>query len=161
MQYSYHLPALALCLTIYSEKLSKSIEKLMKIAVSSQNKTSVTGHLGRCQKFWIYDVEGTTIQDKQLLQITKDQSFHESSPKNPHPLDTVQVLISGGMGRGLARRLESKNIQPLITAETDLDAAVMAYLSGTLAVMTPEEHHQLEHGDDHEHHHGAHDHSPT
>lgn len=133
----------------------------MKIAVSSQNQTQVTGHLGRCQKFWIYEVEGTTIQDKQLLQITKEQSFHESSPKDPHPLDTVQVLISGGMGRGLARRLESKNIQPLITAETDLDAAVMAYLSGTLAVMTPEEHHQLEHGDDHDHHHGPHDHSPV
>jgi predicted Fe-Mo cluster-binding NifX family protein len=133
----------------------------MKIAVSSQNQTQVTGHLGHCQKFWIYEVEGTTIQDKKLLQITKEQSFHESSPKDPHPLDTVQVLISGGMGRGLARRLKSQNIQPLITTETDLDAAVTAYLSGTLAVMTPEEHHQLEHGDDHEHDHGADDHSPA
>jgi len=120
----------------------------MKIAVSSQNQTQVTGHLGRCQKFWIYDVEGTTIQDKQLLQITKDQSFHESSPKKPHPLDIVQVLISGGIGRGLARRLEAKGIQPLITAETDLDTAVLAYMTNTLVVMTPEEHHQLEHGND-------------
>ena len=41
----------------------------------------------------------------------------------------------------LDQQLESKGIQPLITAETDLDVAVMAYLSGTLAVMTPEEHH--------------------
>lgn len=87
----------------------------MKIAVSSQNQTQVTGHLGRCQRFWIYDVEDNTIQEKEPLQITKDQSFHESSPKDPHPLDTVQVLISGGMGQGLARRLESKGIQPLIT----------------------------------------------
>ncbi|MBE9109222.1 NifB/NifX family molybdenum-iron cluster-binding protein [Nodosilinea sp. LEGE 07298] len=126
----------------------------MKIAVSSQNQTQVTGHLGRCQKFWIYDVEDNTIQGKKPLQITKDQSFHESSPKDSHPLDTVQVLISGGMGRGLARRLESKGIQPLITPETDLDAAVIAYLAGTLATLTPEEHHQREHGDDPDHHHG-------
>jgi predicted Fe-Mo cluster-binding NifX family protein len=131
----------------------------MKIAVSSQNQTQVTGHLGRCQKFWIYEVEGTTIQDKQLLQITKDQSFHESSPKKPHPLDIVQVLISGGIGRGLARRLEAKGIQPLITAETDLDAAVLAYMTNNLVVMTPEEHHQLEHGDDPGHH-GNPGHSP-
>ena len=124
----------------------------MKIAVSSQNKTTLTGHLGRCRTFWIYDAAGTTIQDKQLLQITKDQSFHESSPKAAHPLDTVQVLISGGIGRGLARRLEAKGIQPLITAETDLDAAVMAYLTDTLVVMTPDEHHQVEHGDDPGHH---------
>jgi predicted Fe-Mo cluster-binding NifX family protein len=131
----------------------------MKIAVSSQNQTQVTGHLGRCQKFWIYDVDGTTIQTKQLLQITKDRSFHESSPKDPHPLDAMQVLISGGMGRGLARRLEAKGIQPLITTETDLDAAVMAYLTNTLVVMTPDEHHQLKHGDDSGHH-GNPEHSP-
>lgn len=126
----------------------------MKIAVASQTKTQVTGHLGRCQNFWIYDVEEMMIQDKQMLQITKDQTFCESSPKEPHPLDAVQVLISGGMGQGLARRLESKGIQPLITRETDLDGAVMAYLSGILVVMTPQEHHQLEHGDVHDHHHG-------
>ncbi|PSB31614.1 NifB/NifX family molybdenum-iron cluster-binding protein [Stenomitos frigidus] len=132
----------------------------MKIAVSSQNQTNVTAHLGHCQKFWIYDVDDTTIQTKQLLRITKDQSFHESSPKDSHPLDTVQVLISGGIGRGLARRLQSKGIQPLITAETDLDAAVMAYLDDTLVVMTPEEHHQREHGDAPGHRHGKPEHSP-
>jgi len=82
----------------------------MKIAVSSQNQTNVTAHLGHCQTFWLYDVDDTTIQNKQLLQLTKDQSFHESSPKTPHPLDTVQVVISGSMGRGLAHRLESKGI---------------------------------------------------
>ncbi|QMS92082.1 nitrogen fixation protein [Nostoc edaphicum CCNP1411] len=125
----------------------------MKIAVSSQNQTNVTAHLGRCQKFWIYDVDDTTIQNKQVLQLTKDQSFHESSPKDSHPLDTVQVLISGSMGRGLAHRLESKGIQPIITSETDPDKTVTAYLAGSLVVSTPEEHdhaHDHEAGNDHE-----------
>lgn len=111
----------------------------MKIAVSSQNQTDVTAHLGHCQKFWIYDVDEATIQSKELLQLSKEQSFHESSPKAPHPLDAVQILISGSMGRGLARRLESKGVQPIITAETDPDTAVTAYLAGALVVMTPEE----------------------
>lgn len=125
----------------------------MKIAVSSQDQTHVTAHLGRCQKFWLYDVDDTTVQNKQVLQLTKDQSFHESSPKDPHPLDTVQVLISGSMGRGLARRLESKGIQPIITSETNPDRAVTAYLAGSLVVSTPEEHdhaHDHEAGHDHE-----------
>jgi predicted Fe-Mo cluster-binding NifX family protein len=39
----------------------------MKIAVSSQNQTNVTAHLGRCQKFWIHDVGDTTIQNKQCF----------------------------------------------------------------------------------------------
>ncbi len=124
----------------------------MKIAVSSQNQTNVTGHLGHCQKFWIYAVDTNTIQTKELLQLTKDQSFHESSPKHPHPLDTVQVMISGGMGRGLARRLESKDIQPIITPETDPDTAVNAYLEDILVVKTPEEH-EREHDHKHEHKH--------
>ena len=111
----------------------------MKIAVSSQNQTNVTEHLGHCQKFWIYDVEDTSIQNKELLKLTKNQSFHESSPKAPHPLDIVQILISGSMGRGLASRLESKGIQPILTRETDPDTAVAAYLSGSLTVLNLEE----------------------
>jgi predicted Fe-Mo cluster-binding NifX family protein len=42
----------------------------MKIAVSSQNQTAVTAHLGRCQKFWIYDVDNATVQTKELLQLS-------------------------------------------------------------------------------------------
>ena len=124
----------------------------MKIAVSSQNQTNVTGHLGHCQKFWIYDVDDTTIQNKQLLQLTKNQSFHESSPKETHPLDDVQVLISGSMGNGLSRRIESKGIKPIVTPETDPDTAGNAYLAGSLAVKTQEERdldHEAEHGHDH------------
>ncbi len=130
----------------------------MKIAVSSQNQTTVTGHLGHCQKFWIYDVEETTIQNKQLLQLTKAQSFHESSPKETHPLDNVQVLISGSMGNGLSLRLESKGIKPIVTTESDPDTAVTDYLRGSLIVKTQEERdrdHEAEHGHGHEHESGA------
>jgi len=97
-----------------------------------------------------------TIQNKQLLQLTKAQSFHESSPKESHPLDDVQVLISGSMGNGLACRLEAENIKPIVTPETDPDTAVNAYLAGSLAVKTQEERdrdHEVEHAhggeDDH------------
>jgi len=128
----------------------------MKIAVSSQNQTNVTGHLGHCQKFWIYDVDNTAIQNKQLLQLTKAQSFHESSPKESHPLDDVQVLISGSMGNGLFRRIESKGIKPIVTTETDPDAAVTDYLAGSLVVKTPEER-DRDHAAEHGHEHGAED----
>lgn len=133
-------------------ELSISIDRYpMKIAVSSQNQTAVTAHLGRCQKFWIYDVDNATIQNKEMLQLSKTQSFHESSPQDPHPLDVVQILISGSMGHGLARRLQSKGIQPIITSETDPDTAVTTYLAGSLAILTPED---VEHHPDHA---GGHD----
>ncbi|MGF1612787.1 MAG: NifB/NifX family molybdenum-iron cluster-binding protein [Gammaproteobacteria bacterium] len=104
----------------------------MKIAVTSQNRHSVTEHAGKCRKFWIYDVAGGEIQGKRLLELPKAQSFHDSARTEPHPLNTVDVLISGGMGRGLERRLRERGIEAIVTHETDPDVATKAYLDGTL-----------------------------
>ncbi|MGI0484141.1 NifB/NifX family molybdenum-iron cluster-binding protein [Pantanalinema rosaneae CENA516] len=123
----------------------------MKIAVSSHNQTDITGHAGHCLQFWVYELDLPEVQTKQLLQLTKDQSFHATSATDPHPLDDVQVLISGSMGSGLARRLASKGIQPIVTPETDPDAAVAAYLVGSLVTGMPEEHgHTHTHDADHD-----------
>lgn len=112
----------------------------MKIAVASQNRHAITEHAGRCRKFWIYQVAEDKIIHKDLLELRKDQSFHESSPREPHPLDDAQVLIAGGMGQGLRQRLARKGIIGLVTPETDPDQAVSAYLAGTLVTETPKPH---------------------
>jgi len=121
----------------------------MKIAVASQNRKQVTGHTGRCRKFWIYQVQNDAVVAKELLELPKEQSFHESSPWEPSPLDDVQVLISGGMGSGLARRLEQKKIRALVTKESNPDQAVGEFLNGTLTTEPFEPH---EHGHKHDHH---------
>lgn len=112
----------------------------MKIAVASQNRKMITGHTGRCRKFWLYQIEDNAVTAKELLELPKEQSFHESSPLAPSPLDDVQVLIAGGMGSGLARRLQEKNIRGLITKETDPDQAVKDFLNGTLKTESFEPH---------------------
>lgn len=118
----------------------------MRIAVTSQNRRTITEHAGKCRKFWIYEIDPQqTITAKNLLELPIEQSFHESPPQAPHPLDDVQVLISGGMGPGLSRRLAAKGIQALVTAETDPDQAVTDYLQGKLVISTG--------GCDHDHHH--------
>jgi len=103
----------------------------MKIAVASQNRKDITGHTGRCRKFWIYQIENGVVARKELLELPKELSFHESSPLAPSPLDDVQVLIAGGMGSGLVRRLQDKNIHALITQEKNPDQAVSDFLNGT------------------------------
>lgn len=120
----------------------------MKIAVASQNRREITEHAGRCRKFWIYQIENDAIADKQILELPKEQSFHDSSPHDASPLDDVQVLIAGGMGAGLERRLGNNGIQAVVTTETDPDRAVEAYLNGTLVMLETEPH---EHGHRHEH----------
>jgi predicted Fe-Mo cluster-binding NifX family protein len=127
----------------------------MKIAVTSQNRKTVTGHAGKCRKFWVYEVEDNVVQGKKLLELSLEQSFHESNQAAPHPLDEVNVLISGGMGQGLQFRLKQKGIQALSTAETDPDQAIQRWLAGTLDELPAETHdHSHEHEHDHGHGHG-------
>ena len=116
----------------------------MKIAITSQNRKTITGHAGKCRKFWIFDLEDNQIVNKELLELPIEQAFHNSSPQQPHPLDNINILISGGMGQGLIRRLEDKGIQALITSETDLQQAIQKLLQGSL---------QHEADKPHEHHH--------
>ena len=124
----------------------------MKIAVASQNRRTIMEHAGRCRNFWIYETEQDKVVRKELLELPKEQSFHDSSPHASHPLDEVQVLIAGGMGHGLSHRLTHKGIVGVVTPETDPDRAVAAYLDGSLAVLSPGSH-------DHDHGHG-HGHGP-
>ena len=117
----------------------------MKIAVASQNRRNVTGHAGKCRRFWIYAIESGVVKDRQLLDLPREQSFHEHHGPEPHPLQGVQVLITGGMGEGLARRLAGMGIEGLITTEADPDRAVAAYLAGSLPLGQPEAHEGHDH----------------
>ncbi|MBU1424162.1 MAG: nitrogen fixation protein [Gammaproteobacteria bacterium] len=124
----------------------------MKIAVTSQNRKTITGHGGKCRKFWIYEIDGrNNIANKTLLELALEQTFHESHGAGAHPLDGTDVLICGGAGQGLIRRLDKMGIKGLVTPETDPDTAVAAYLDGTLRLGQAESHEG--HGD---HHHGHH-----
>lgn len=104
----------------------------MKIAVTSQNRKTITEHAGRCRKFWVFNIDNNKIVDKQLLELPKEQAFHDSSAHEPHPLDNVDVIITGGMGQGLMMRLERKGIKGIVTKESDPERTVLLYLSGTL-----------------------------
>jgi predicted Fe-Mo cluster-binding NifX family protein len=112
----------------------------MRIAVTSQNRKNVTEHAGRCRKFWVFTIENDNIVDQQLLELPKKQAFHDSSPHAPHPLDDIDVLIAGGMGQGLATRLERKGITGLVTSEDDPKTAVSLYLNGELKFERPHAH---------------------
>ena len=84
----------------------------MKIAVTSQNRREITEHAGRCRNFWVFDVEDGRVAGRNLLELPKEASFHDSSPHAVHPLDGVDVLIAGGMGSGLQARLRARESRP-------------------------------------------------
>jgi predicted Fe-Mo cluster-binding NifX family protein len=110
----------------------------MKIAVTSQNLSTISGHAGKCRKFWIYEVEGKRVASKSLLELPLAQRFQACAPDSPHPLDAVNVLITGGMKTRLHDNLMQKGILAVSTTETDPDRAVAAWLDGNLETMPPQ-----------------------
>lgn len=123
----------------------------MRIAVTSQDRMTITAHAGMCRKFWVYDVEGNRVVSRTLLELPREQSLHECHGDGPHPLDTVDVLIAGGMGSGLVGRLARRGVRALVSSESDPDRAVAAFVAGQLDTLAPQcheghGHHQHQHG---------------
>ncbi len=123
----------------------------MLIAVTSQNRRSITGHAGKCRNFWLYRIEDGAISDKHLLELPIDQSLHAQHDGLSDGLQGIDVLISGGMGAGLHRRLGQYGIAALLTDSTEPDVAVNALLSQKPDFFRPAPTHEC-----HDHDHPAH-----
>ena len=117
------------------------------IALTCQNHRDITEHAGQCRNFLIYPVEGQEIAAPRLLELPIEGSLHHWSGDGPHPLDGVDLLISGSMGQGLRAKLGQRGIRTLLTRERDPLTAVQRYLQGRLpdeapVAATPEHEHQ-------------------
>ncbi|TQV64476.1 MAG: hypothetical protein FNT29_05065 [Halothiobacillaceae bacterium] len=109
------------------------------IAVTSQNRKTVTSHAGLCRKFWLYPIENGMPGERRLVELAKDESFRATPGGLPAALTGITAFISQGMGQGMLMRLQRMGVQGWITAEADPDAAVQAFLRGEASAQ-PEEH---------------------
>lgn len=102
----------------------------MKIAVTSQNFKTITGHAGKARRFLVFslDENGDTVME-QTLDIPREMSMHEFRGTT-HPLDDFDVLITGGCGNGFRQRMASRGVKVIATSETDPERAATAVFSG-------------------------------
>ncbi len=122
----------------------------MQIAVTSQNRKTITEHAGKCRKFWIYDTEKGVVVGKRLVEVSMEQTLHASHQQLAEPLAGINAVITGSMGFSLYDRLMQSGILPVITMDEDPDAAVAALLSNTLDRLPIDpNHHCHEHGHGH------------
>ena len=71
----------------------------MHIAVTSQNFRTVTGHAGRARRFIIFEADGATpAKEVGRLDLDAQMAIHGYSSDAAHPLDGMDVLITGGAG---------------------------------------------------------------
>ena len=107
----------------------------MRIAVTSQNLKQVTGHAGRCRSFIVFEPAGGEPGAPQPIQLSAEEVFHEWGGATAHPLAGINVLITAGIGAGLADRLRRRGVQTVVTDETDPELAVRRLIDGTLTVI--------------------------
>ena len=102
----------------------------MRIAVTSQNFRSVTGHAGRARRFLIYDAHpGADPIEVERRDLPKELAMHDFHGAGPHPVDDVDVILSEGFGKGFAQRMAKRGILAAKTDKTDPLEAVKAYLT--------------------------------
>jgi len=100
----------------------------MKIAVTYEN-GQVFGHFGHTEKFKIYTVENCNIISSAVLPTF---GKGHSALAGFLLASGVDVLICGGIGGCAQTALKEAGIKLCGGVKGDCDAAVKAYLSGTL-----------------------------
>ena len=121
----------------------------MKIAVTSQNFKTVTGHAGKSRRFIVFDASlpGDPIEIGRL-DLPREMAFHEF-PGGRHPLDEMNVLISASAGQGFIRKLALRGVHVVTCGESDPRVAVCDYLTGVVKPALAHDH-GAEHDQPHE-----------
>ncbi|MBK5920857.1 hypothetical protein CCR80_07400 [Rhodothalassium salexigens] len=131
----------------------------MKVAVTSQNFRTVTGHAGKTRRFLMFEVgEDGALAPLDRIDLPKEMSLGAVKDQEaaPHPIDAADVVLSGSFGAGFARRMARRGITASLSSETDPEAAVRAYLAhGPVLPADARDPGAPGHGHDHDHDHGG------
>lgn len=115
----------------------------MRVAVTSQNFRTITGHAGKCRRFLVYDLQpGKDPIEIERLDLPKELSAHEyHGPDHPVYQRGLDVLLTGGAGRPFVERMARQGINVITTSETDIATALSALSAGrTLPPAGPHAH---------------------
>ena len=127
----------------------------MKIAVITDDGKTISQHFGRAPYYMVLSVEDGKISGREMRDKLGHKNFsgehHEEHHGESHGLDAAshnrhaqmadaisdcQVLLCGGMGMGAYQSMLQLNIKPIVTDVLDIEAALQAYLAGSLLDQT-------------------------
>lgn len=113
----------------------------MKIAIPSNDQTTIARHFGRTAGFMIFDID----KDKVLYKEYKANTFtghvkgqhHEKEHNHSHhgifnALADCKIVIAGGMGRRLYIDFEKKGMEVFVTSENDIEKALELFIKNDL-----------------------------
>ena len=127
-------------------RLEKKAEKTLKIAIVSDDHQTISAHFGSAQFYEIFTVEAGKVSNHETIarsfpQLLTLGTVPEPEGEHHHhhdhnamltPISDCQALLTRGMGMGAHLSLQEHNIQPVITDIREIQAALDAFLAGTL-----------------------------
>lgn len=116
----------------------------MKLAIASQDGTTMSQHFGHSSCFIIYEIEEDTVKGREVRALAAPAHGATDEPDHApqahghdgllQALEGCDALLCGGIGSRAAEDLRAHRINTLVTLDTDLDPdeAVQRLLSGKL-----------------------------
>ncbi|WP_114416488.1 NifB/NifX family molybdenum-iron cluster-binding protein [Marinospirillum perlucidum] len=114
----------------------------MYIAVASRDGKKVSGHIGKCAHWILYEVKEEAGQPPQVIEqesllLAKPLIFHYYKDDQPHPLRHCTAVIGASAGESFVEKMKKRGIATLLTAETDPAKAVEDFVNQQLTPPKP------------------------
>lgn len=117
-------------------------ETKMKIAVSTNDQKRVSGHLGRCRAFKVFEIEDGNILSQEIRENVftyhrMEHQHHGEGGGHSHTrliegLKDCSYVISSGGGWRIVEDLKQNNIQIIFTDVELIDEAIKLFINGEL-----------------------------
>lgn len=121
----------------------------MKIAIPTNDQTTISGHFGRTKGFMIYEIENNEIKNKEYKENSfthHHEGHHHEHGEHHHGaghghhshagifkmLNDCKTVIAGGMGQRLYTELKAQNINVFMTRESNIENAINLFIDGKL-----------------------------
>jgi predicted Fe-Mo cluster-binding NifX family protein len=107
-----------------------------RIAISTNDKLTISEHLGTCKYIALYDLNGNDVVNEKFIE---NNFTHVSGKKDSHgnfveALQNCDVVISRGIGSGLEEGLKASGTDVNIVYDDGrLMFILLAYLQGQLS----------------------------
>jgi len=126
----------------------------VKIAIATDDGRTVSQHFGRAMYYAVLTVENGAVVARELRDKFSPHAAgqgthagHEEEPGHAHGMGPAaqdrhdqmaaaiadcDVMLAGGMGRGLYERMAANGIRPVVTSVRDVEAAALECASGLI-----------------------------
>jgi len=114
----------------------------MRIAVASRDGKTVTGHIGKCPHWIIFEVtqsdtDEPVVTEVERITLPKALIFHYYKDEQPHPLKICHAVIGASAGENFKHKMQQRGMEAIMTAESDPKQAALDYVRHTITPPKP------------------------